>query len=80
MRRLVVALAMVVAGLVVPSGRVSAEGGSCDRVTIVGDSLETWVGGEALRARFAEAGVPVLVDARVGRPIPRSCPQPASLK
>ena len=69
MRRLVVVLSMAVAGLVVPATRVSAEGGSCDRVTIVGDSLETWVGGEALRARFAEAGVLVLVDARVGRTV-----------
>lgn len=69
MRRLVVVLSMAVAGLVVPSSRVLAEGGSCDRVTIVGDSLETWIGGEALRARFAEAGVPVLVDARVGRSV-----------
>ncbi len=66
--RLFCALLLLPLSLAVSSARVSAVS-SCDRVTIVGDSLEMWVGGEALRARFAAAGVPVLVDARVGRSV-----------
>lgn len=42
----------------------------CDRVAMVGDSMTTWIGGQSLRDRFAGAGVPFVLDGKVGRSVP----------